>query len=182
MSMKKLKHFLIQSSELDELSNLGEAKKSNADKRKANGLITKKSKASSSTSSKQRLVLGDTNADDNDDSTSSKLQSQVASILFFDHAFSHRSYNTERSMKRKMNDDLKISEQRKKVKSEEGLGNSLSNSRSSSSSYQSKSSRHIPTYNKKKDEERKRVKSLQDLARKLQKRSTEKKNKRKNGI
>ena len=167
MSGRRLKQLLLQSAELDDLvstANTPSAKKPLVRKKKENGISRVKNNEN----------------DDNDmkrDEKEVKLKSQLKSILFFDHAFSQRTGSTDKSMKRKMSELSNESNQRKKIKSKEGFVGSSSNSRSSSS-FNSRRTRE-PTFNKKKDAEKKRIKSVTDLARQLRKRNTKKIKKKK---
>ena len=105
----------------------------------------------------------------NVDEHEKKLKSQLESILFFDHAFSRRSEISEQSKKRNLKEIKASKKIRDKIKGEgDYLNGSLSNSRCSSSINSRR--KHEPTFDKKKDAERKRIKSLQDLARQLKKR------------
>ncbi len=166
MSGKKFKRLLQQSSELDEIIVA-----SSSNKNENNGLNKKKQKSHEILEQTKggRLPFLDTSSqeDNENNDNEKKLKSQLESILFLDHAFSRRSNTSNRSKKRRINEISKEKIDRKQIKSNDGLSGTMSNSRSSSS-YHSRR-KHEPTFNKKKDVERKRIQSLADLAKQLKK-------------
>lgn len=140
MGSKALKQFLKQSSALDDLIQL-QTQKSTKDK-KIKG-IQKKAP---------------------DQVPKSPLQSQIDSYLFFDKAFSNRTSTVNEAL----DDTLKKLQMEKKNRTKAiEIRKEVGNTRSSSSKFIRKAS--IPTFNKKKDEEQKKIKSLKDLARRLKK-------------
>jgi hypothetical protein len=112
-----------------------------------------------------------------------KIKSKLTSILFIDHAFSKRSEPLHQSEKRKIQELHDSSTSRTKILKQSGnevsryeySGSIVGNSRSSSSCYASKKKRHLPTFDKKKDGERKRIASLKDLANQLKTKQKKKK-------
>jgi hypothetical protein len=162
MSGKRLKQLLLQSAELDDLARIdGDG----------NGATQKKK-------NKDRVLSRiEKNEEDKDDAIKDekevKLQKQLDSILYYDQAFAKKSRSTKESVKRKMKELSNSKQQRKRIKSNEVFVGTSSNSRSSSSSNFRRKSE--PTYNKKRDVEKKRIRGLKDLARQLKKRDKKKK-------
>ena len=174
MSGKKFKQLLVQSSELDDIiTRHSDAIISSSSSKK---LSKTKEIIMSHDTKKEKGRYHNNNYDNNNELESSnvdehekKLKSQLESILFFDHAFSRRSEISEQSKKRKLKEIQASKKKRDKIKDEgDYLNGSLSNSRCSSSINSRR--KHEPTFDKKKDAEKKRIKSLQDLARQLKKR------------
>ena len=168
MSGRRLKQLLSQSAELDDLIQAAKGD-DNATKVEATQTNKKSKSRSNQKSSSSSSSDNDSNSK-NKNETEIKLQSQLDSILFFDHAFSRRAGSNKKSMKRKMDEIKNVTDQRKKIKSSHRLNGSTGNSRSSSSMNSRR--KNIPTYNKKKDQRMKRIKNLKELARKLKKRNT----------
>jgi hypothetical protein len=163
MSGKKFKRLLLQSSELDEIIEA-------SSKHKDTGLDDKKRRQRGheiiqQTKAAYHLVSDAPSQEENENEK--KLKSQLESILFLDHAFSRRSDTSNKSKKRRIREISKEKSNRKQIKLNDGLQGTMSNSRSSSS-YHSKR-KHEPTFNKKKDAERKRIQTLADLAKQLKK-------------
>ena len=168
---KLLKQLLLQSAQLDDLATASSTRAG----------VT--AKDSSSSSKKRNLVLLQHNTDsiatkhtnkedksENENEVEVKIKSQLDSILFYDKAFSRRSDNTESSKKRKMDELQKASNHEAKVMNKT-IG-SIGNSRSSSSMNARRN--RLPTFNKKRDKEKKRIQSLNDLAKQLRKRRKKK--------
>ena len=157
MSGRRLKQLLLQSAELDEVAEVGLAKQQQQKGEKYNVL-------------RKKIMVEGNNDDKDEGENEKKLKSQLESILYFDNAFRERNGNM--SMKRRMNELSDESKRRKKIRSNDSMYGTTSNSRSSSSSNARR--KHEPTFDKKKDAERKRIQSLKDLARKMKKRRTKK--------
>jgi|EP00979_Chaetoceros_neogracilis_P007771 hypothetical protein len=136
MSSKLLKSVIQRGSELDDIAASVGVKK-----RKGKWLKGVPKKNEDNSSGEQKSVL----------------QNQVESMLFFDKAFSDRSFAANSSASRRETSLLK--KKSKKVKEQIG------NSRSSSSVYARKA--HVPTFNKRKHAAQKKIKDLKELARML---------------
>lgn len=165
MSGKRLRKLLLQSSELDEITKVSSSSASSHKKRKQ--IISKYEEENS-----KSIINNDSNDKSKEEldreKKEGKLKSQLESLLFYDHAFSRRASITQKSMKRKMNELSKAENDRKMMKLlGQGVGGTLSNSRSSSS--RNARRKNEPTFDKKKDSQRKEIKSLKDLARRLKK-------------
>lgn len=99
----------------------------------------------------------------------SALETQVESILFYDRAFSNRTYTCKQSLDTKL-DSIKAEKKNRKKALE--YRHEVGNTRSSSSKVARKA--HLPTFNKKKYETEKKAKSLKQLAKLLKKDSKKK--------
>lgn len=99
----------------------------------------------------------------------SALETQVESILFFDRAFSNRTYSCNQSLETKL-DAIKAEKKNKKKALE--YRHEVGNTRSSSSKVARKA--HLPTFNKKKYQAEKKAKTLKELAKLLKKDSRKK--------
>ena len=168
MSGKKFKQLLLQSTELDDIVI---ASSSSSSKKNDTGLSLRKTDKKKR---KSHVLLGQASLSatsqeiDDYNTEDQKLKSQLESILFFDHAFSNRSEAFTKSKSRRMKEMNDEKRDRKKIRSNDGLNGTMSNSRSSSSYHARRN--HEPTFNKKKDAERKRIQNLVDLAKQLKKR------------
>mmetsp|Transcript_14333 Transcript_14333/g.21719 ORF Transcript_14333/g.21719 Transcript_14333/m.21719 type:complete len:176 (+) Transcript_14333:30-557(+) len=167
------KQLLLQSSALDDLA-VTSTTATGASTTDAGTLSRKKRKVIHNSVDKHAGINGKDDKSNSEDADEQKIKSQLDSILFYDNAFSRNAGITEKSIKRKMDEIQKSSKEVRKMKSAQGSIGTIGNSRSSSSMNSQR--RHLPTFNKKKDKERKRIQSLKDLAKQLRKR-----NKKKNG-
>jgi hypothetical protein len=150
MSSKLIKQFIKHSNDLDELVN-----------DKANKDAKGRKKSSSNNKGVHNKVQ--------DIAPKSALESQIESILFFDRAFSNRTYSCKQSLETKL-DSIKAEKKNRKKDLE--YRHEVGNTRSSSSKIARKA--HLPTFDKKKYEADKKVKSLKELAKLLKKDSKKK--------
>ena len=166
MSGKRFRKLLLQSTELDEIVNgTSSSVQSSHKKKRKQGLVNKNNNSNQI----QNAFTNSSKKDLEREKEKEILKKQIDSFLFYDHAFSRRSEITNQSKKRKMK-ELSMEENDKMMMKLLGMdsgGGTFSNSRSSSS--RNSRNKHEPTFDKKKDAERKKIKNLQDLARQLKK-------------
>jgi len=166
MSTRLVKKFLQESLALDELDP---PRMTPIDGNETKSSLTKKKKYHTETTNSPKKYQKDKIMDrvrvvprvklEQDD----LLKCQVESMLLFDNAFSKTSSSAaSASLKRKTREGRERQKARKRIRSMSGT---LGNSRSSSSCISNRKLQ--PTYDKKKIESEKELKSLEDLAKRL---------------
>jgi hypothetical protein len=148
MPSKLLKQFLQESAELDSIND---------------SLVEEKSR--SKHMKKRKRNPEPLAVEDSSNEEGNELQNQVEAMLFYDVAFSRRDQSRKDALQRKGQEHKQIDRERKRI-SKDAFSGSLSNSRSTSSKF--KQLKPTPTFNKRKDAEKKKIKSLRDLAKRLQ--------------
>jgi hypothetical protein len=149
MSSKLIKQFIKQSNALDSL---------------VTDISNKDTKGRKKSTSTKNIHIKEKEIE-----PKSAIETQVESILFYDRAFSNRTYTCKQSLETKL---YSIKAEKKNRKKALEYRHEVGNTRSSSSKVARKA--HLPTFNKKKYETEKKAKSLKQLAKLLKKDSKKK--------